>query len=146
MKRENNWRYKNLESLEKRTWDHLKEKDGYLLSTCYALTKKPVDEFDVEDLRIMIGQDIGLKYLIPLALEVLKDDILAEGHFYEGDLLKSVLTSNNEYWKEDVENWKSICNLFEKNSSELQDFDTTASIKNDWFESYSKFKLINTEQ
>lgn len=46
----------------------------------------------------MIGQNIGLKFLIPLALEKLRQDILAEGDYYEGDLLKAVLTSEIEFW------------------------------------------------
>lgn len=40
----------------------------------------------------MIGQKIGLDYLIPLVLESLEDNILLEGNFYCGDLL-------NVHWK-----------------------------------------------
>jgi hypothetical protein len=40
----------------------------------------------------MIGQKIGLDYLILLALESLEGNILLEGNFYCGDLL-------NVHWK-----------------------------------------------
>lgn len=65
--------------------------DSYLVQTIYALRKKPIGEFTTEDLRITIGQGRGIPYLLPIALERLELDPLAEGHFYRGDLLMSVL-------------------------------------------------------
>jgi hypothetical protein len=73
--------------------------DSYLVSTCHRLRTKPVAEFTVEDLRIMIGQSIGLPYLMPLALDVLEREPLAAGDFYPGDLLQSVLSVSAEYWR-----------------------------------------------
>jgi hypothetical protein len=46
----------------------------------------------------MIGQEIGLPYLILLALEKLEENILAEGDYYPGDLLKSVAKVNPKFW------------------------------------------------
>jgi hypothetical protein len=51
----------------------------------------------------MIGQNIGLPYLIPLALQHLRRDALTEGDFYPGDLLKSVLTVDPTFWREHLE-------------------------------------------
>ena len=87
---------KTLENLEKDFWgkpDH----DSHLVRTCHQLRKKPLKDFKIEDMRIMIGQNIGLKFLIPLALEKLRQDILSEGDYYIGDLLKAVLTSETEF-------------------------------------------------
>ena len=39
----------------------------------------------------MIGQQIGLPYLMPLALELLRTDPFTAGDFYEGDLLAIML-------------------------------------------------------
>ena len=39
----------------------------------------------------MIGQKIGLPHLLPLAIKNLKNDQLAEGDYYLGDLLMSVI-------------------------------------------------------
>jgi hypothetical protein len=47
----------------------------------------------------MIGQDIGLEYLIPLALERLRADPYAEGDCYPGDLLVNVLGSDAGFWR-----------------------------------------------
>ena len=71
---------------------------SFLVTTCHQLRKKPIDEFTVEDLRIMIGQGIGLAFLMPLALDVLEHDALAEGDFFPGDLLCNVLRTGSHYW------------------------------------------------
>ncbi|WP_421987939.1 contact-dependent growth inhibition system immunity protein [Roseivirga sp.] len=39
-----------------------------------------------------------MKFLIPLALEELSINILAEGDYYCGDLLKVVLMSEETFW------------------------------------------------
>jgi len=142
MKFESNWKYKTLENLEKDFWGE-PQYSSHLVTTCHQLRKKQLKDFEVEDLRIMIGQNIGLNYLIPIALEVLQSNILAEGDFYEGDLLKNVLTSETEYWKREKDNWETMCNIFLHNISELETFDTTKQIRNGWFESFQKFEKLS---
>src|SRR5262245_30126818 len=90
-------RRKTLDQLDPPAWG---EPDfrSHLVQTCHRLRRKPIGEFSVEDLRIMIGQSIGLPWLIPLALEVLERDPLAEGDFYPGDLLRSVLKIEPTFW------------------------------------------------
>lgn len=138
---ENNWLSKSLESLEKDFWEANSDDTSYLVKTCFQLRKKQLKDFDVEDLRIMIGQNIGLTYLIPLALDKLKENILAEGDYYPGDLLKSVLTSKESYWLNEINNWKLLCDLFEKevlsNQFSYDDFDDSI------FKVFSKFKTHN---
>ncbi|MEY2244000.1 contact-dependent growth inhibition system immunity protein [Streptomyces sp. BF23-18] len=72
--------------------------DTRLVATALALRRRPIGELTVEDLRLLIGQDIGLPYLLPLALEVLRRNPMAEGHMYEGDLLSAVLTRDSAAW------------------------------------------------
>ncbi|MFK0017149.1 contact-dependent growth inhibition system immunity protein [Streptomyces sp. NPDC091027] len=43
---------------------------------------------------------MGLAHLLPVAVEVLRDDPRAEGEMYEGDLLAAVLTRSAEVWSE----------------------------------------------
>ena len=96
-KLEHNWRQKTLENLEKDFWDNSKC-DSNLLKRCWELRKVTLDKFTTEDLRIMIGQQIGLNYLFPLAIESLTKDLFSEGDFYPGDLLKSVLSVDTNFW------------------------------------------------
>ena len=60
---------------------------------------KPLKDFTVEDLRIMIGQQIALNRLVPLALDRLQRDPLVEGDYYPGDLLASVLRADAAVWE-----------------------------------------------
>lgn len=80
-----------LESLEGDHWGEPPAEAGYLVRTVYALRAKPVESLGVEDLRILVGQEVGLDHVMPLALRMLEVDPLAEGDFYPGDLLVSVL-------------------------------------------------------
>src|SRR5512135_3243362 len=74
--------------------------DTYLVQTIHRLRRKPIGQFTVEDLRIVIGQGSGLPFLVPIALEVLERNAFAEGDFYEGDLLKAVLCIEPAFWRE----------------------------------------------
>ena len=57
---------------------------------------------------MLIGQQIGLQYLIPRALTLLKDDPLTEGDFYPGDLLCAVLKADSKYWLEHREERRDL--------------------------------------
>ncbi|MFF3111130.1 contact-dependent growth inhibition system immunity protein [Kitasatospora sp. NPDC057904] len=41
-----------------------------------------------------------MAHLLPLAWEVLRDDPMAEGDMYAGDLLNTVLTRSPTFWSE----------------------------------------------
>ncbi|GLZ78494.1 hypothetical protein Afil01_33010 [Actinorhabdospora filicis] len=56
-------------------------------------------ELAIEDLRLLIGQRIGLEFVIPVALERLRDDPLSAGDLYPGDLLTAVLRVLATFWK-----------------------------------------------
>jgi len=133
---------KTLEQLEKNCWG-APTYSSYLVKTCHDLRKKPLKDFETEDLRIMIGQNIGLDHLIPLALIILGENILAEGDMFEGDLLSNVLKSDKEYWTKNKENWKVVISIMDKENTKLNEFDTVNSIKKEWFTSLAEFKTYN---
>ena len=91
-------RSKSLQQLEGRDWGE-PTFDSHLVTECHRLHRVPLSDFTVEDLRITIGQDIGLEYLLPLALERLQDDPFAEGAHYPCDLLVSVLGAKSQFWR-----------------------------------------------
>ncbi|MFC5957333.1 contact-dependent growth inhibition system immunity protein [Streptomyces pratens] len=93
-------RDRSLESLERDRWPAPPTDASRLVVTAHALRRRPIGELAVEDMRLLIGQDIGLAHLLPLALEVLRDDPMAEGDMYEGDLLSAVLTRGPVVWSE----------------------------------------------
>ena len=59
-------RRKSLQQLEKQDWVD-PGFDSQLVRTCHRLWRIPLAEFTAGDLRIMIGQGIGLPFLVPLA-------------------------------------------------------------------------------
>lgn len=95
---------KSLRELEHSDWGE-PTYDSHLVTTIHRLRRVPLCQFTVEHLRIVIGQNIGLQYLIPIALEHLGKDPLGEGDFYPGDLLKMVLTADPDFWREHPE-WR----------------------------------------
>jgi hypothetical protein len=74
------------------------EGESYLLSEVRRLRAIPLKQLRLEDLRLLIGQAVGLPYLVPLALEHLIDHPLASGDFYPGDLLNVVATLPDPFW------------------------------------------------
>ncbi|MGW1062820.1 contact-dependent growth inhibition system immunity protein [Micromonospora rubida] len=87
-----------IEQLERDVWPDSGPDDTSLIRRCTELRRKPVAEFTVEDLRIMLGQQIGVSVLLPLAVQVLLRDPLAEGDYYPGDLLRNVLRLPDSEW------------------------------------------------
>jgi hypothetical protein len=96
------WRQKSLEVLENDKWPDEKEYPTGLVKRCYDYRKIPVDKLTIGELRTLIGQNIGLKYLIPIAIDFLKTDILIEGDLYPRDLLDSVLTIDKNFWTQNL--------------------------------------------
>lgn len=87
-----------IEEIEGDRWPEPKGDLTFLVTRCLALRRKPLAEFTVEDLRIMLGQQIAVPTLLPLAVEVLVRDPFAEGDFYPGDLLAAVLRLSASAW------------------------------------------------
>lgn len=87
---------KTLEEIDGQNWP-MPCCASYIEATCAALRKKPIGNFTVEELRMMIAQDIGAEVLKPFALEKLRQDPLAEGDYYPGDLLEAAA----KRWPED---------------------------------------------
>ncbi|MEZ2337078.1 contact-dependent growth inhibition system immunity protein [Mucilaginibacter sp. RCC_168] len=119
MKPENNWKYISLFNLEKTRVDNPGEAPTRLVTRCTELVKIPLNEYSIEDLRLMIGQELGLSYLVPLAIEKLTDDLFAEGDLYEGDLLANVLKINRTFWKQNPDLWTQVDNLIVNRKYEI---------------------------
>lgn len=95
-------------------------------NTIHWLRHKPIQEFSVEDLRITIEQDIGLAYLVPIAIERLEENPFAEGDCYAGDLLNAVLTMEDSFWSghpELLDATSRIAQQADRRRDELCDFE-----------------------
>ena len=124
---ENNWRHKTIENLEKQNFGNPNEAPTNMVKRCLELCKVPLNQFTVEDLRLMIGQNFSLRHLIPLSIEHLKTDIFVEGDYYPGDLLKNVLSVDTKFWTDNKPLWNEVNELIKNKRHELvsQEIPTT---------------------
>jgi hypothetical protein len=88
----------SLDELEHDQWPEADDDATRLVHEVHRLRSVPIGLMTVEDLRLMLGQQVGTEWLMPLALERLTSDPLAAGDFYPGDLLMSVLRTDASYW------------------------------------------------
>lgn len=89
-----------LEQIEDSRWGNPPADATRLIKTVYELRHKPVGALDVEDLRVLLLQQESVDALVPVALTHLEQNPLAEGDFYPGDLLTTVLKIPQAYWQQ----------------------------------------------
>ena len=87
------------------------------------LRDKPIDQMTVGDMRFMIGQEHGAFYVIPFAIPLLEEDILAEGNYYPGDLLNAILSLPLKAWEDHQVLKQRITDLILANEEALQEED-----------------------
>lgn len=87
-----------LEDLDGERWGE-PSFDSYVVRTCHALRRKPINTLTDEELRLAVGQGIGLEWLVPLMLWRLEKDPFRSGDFYEGDMLESLARVPATYWE-----------------------------------------------
>ncbi|MCM1315328.1 MAG: contact-dependent growth inhibition system immunity protein [Alistipes senegalensis] len=89
----------SIEELENDYWNET-EFSSYVSETCHRARKKPIAKLSYEEIRLMTGQKIGLKYLLPIAVSILEKNPLIEVTFFNGDLLKELLRLDIAEWKD----------------------------------------------
>ena len=100
----------SLEELENDRWGEPKF-GSYVVKTSHAARQKPINKLTDEEVRLLISQKIGLKYLLPIAVKMIEQCPDRMSTFYPGDLLKCLLELNSEDWKDnkdDIEHFRRI--------------------------------------
>lgn len=92
-------RRRSLEDLEGERWGDPPAGSTRLVTRVHQIRRKPIGELSVEDLRVLIGQQVSLPAIVPLAIERLREDPLAQGDLYEGDLLAAVVRVDPDFWR-----------------------------------------------
>ena len=88
---------RSLQELDGEHWG-APEYPSHLVEESYRLRQIPLGDLSIENMRLLIGQNMSLEWLIPLALTRLQSEPLAEGDFFPGDLLLACLNADSEYW------------------------------------------------
>lgn len=89
---------RSLQELEGVDWGE-PDYPSSLVIECHRLHRTALRDFEVKDIQRMIGQQMCLPYLVPLALRKLHERPHAEGDLYEGALLNAVLSIEAAFWK-----------------------------------------------
>ena len=113
------FQHQSLEILERQSWGEALNAPTNLVRRCIELRKIPIADFSASDLRLMIGQQFGLPYLIPIAIEKLQGNLLVEADYYEGDLLSTVLDIDAKFWKSNPNYWTQVSKLLSNKRQEL---------------------------
>jgi hypothetical protein len=102
------WPNETLTQLENDDWGE-PNYPSYVVTNSHHLRNKPLREFTPEDLRFMLGQQISLPILIPMALDVLElVDPFAGGDMNQGTLLFNALKVDEKFWQEYPRLWSRM--------------------------------------
>ena len=130
MKFQINWRQESIENLERNNWGEVPLDESSIIQRLYRLRKVPLADFSTDDIRFMIIQETGLPFLLTLAIELLRNNLYAEGNYYEGDVLAAILKIKPVNWKGNKELWSDIENLIKDRLNELREFRPRLDIDN----------------
>lgn len=131
---------KSLEQIENDYWGP-PTYDSYVVTTCHSMRKKPLQELTIEEIRLVVGQGFSLETLMPVAIEKLKENILAEGDLSEGALLINVLSKNTfDYWMTHHDEWEDVVTLYLKHKDIFDSNDSFRQLR----KSFAIFQALNT--
>jgi len=72
---------------------------SHVTTEVHRLRDVPLSQLTTEDLRLLVGQEIGLHYVVPIAIERVEQQPLTNGDFYRGDLLVTLLRLPAAFWQ-----------------------------------------------
>ena len=105
------------------------EGGSYLLSQLRRLRTVPLKELRIEDIRLLIGQSLGLEFLVPMALDHLEAHPLTAGDFYPGDLLKNVMEAPESFWNNHPELRERLVNALERALERVRKVNTVPELE-----------------
>jgi hypothetical protein len=89
-----------LQQLDGRDWGDPQTAPTGMVARCLRLRRTPLRDFTLGDLRLLVGQKIGLETIVPRALQHLLSEPLVETEYYPGDLLSVLLLVDEAYWSD----------------------------------------------
>jgi CDI immunity proteins len=90
--------------------------------------RTPLCELGTEGLRELIGQQVSMDILVPLALPVLERDPRAAGDLYPGDLLSAVLLAKRGFWPAHPELAERVVGIISALDDDPNEVDLSADI------------------
>ncbi|MGA5100293.1 contact-dependent growth inhibition system immunity protein [Streptomyces lavendulocolor] len=98
-------RTRSLEELEGHRWPEPPADATGLVQAVHTLRRRAVGSLTPTELGRLVGQNVGLPWTLPLAIDLLEQSASeqARGGFYDDDLLTAVLTRGPAIWRAEPE-------------------------------------------
>lgn len=87
------------------------ETDDYVAMLARRLGAKPLRKFNATDLYAAIRHNVGLPWLVPLAIVRLEEEPFATAGSHPGDLLTAVMESDTRFWAERHDLWLEVVEI-----------------------------------
>lgn len=97
-----------------------------LVVRCEAALSAPLKDLDAGQICLLINQDAGREYVLPLAIDILRENPLVEASNYRGDLLAACLRLDPAFWADHRDMWVDLFQILEELKSTIDD------LKPDW--------------
>ena len=119
----------SLEGAENDIWGKPSFNSSVVIN-CRNARKIPMKDLTPENLRLLIGQKISLKYVIPLAIEMLEENIFCAGNFGTCDLLIQILKTDCGFWNENEELYYRMNEIMSEVSSAKENLEIALNLWN----------------
>ncbi len=83
-----------------------------------------------------------LEAVVIKSIDVLKENVLVKAKFYEGDLLMTLLSVKEEFWKSNPDLWKKLVETINNQEDRIESQQVSFEMKGDWYEKIDSFKKI----
>ena len=116
--------------------------NSHLVMRIEQVIDKKISDLTESDIRLLVNQSFGLEYVIPLAINLLEEDLFLESDFYEGDLLLNLISIDNTYWKKHRDQWEKLHKTLTNQFNNIHQIIFDDSIKTDLIEKHDNFMKI----
>ncbi|WP_121356793.1 contact-dependent growth inhibition system immunity protein [Flavisolibacter nicotianae] len=130
---------RSLEELENDFWNVPSEFPTKLVESVFLLRRKPIYNLDANEIRILLSQNVGLKYIVPLAISLLNRNVYEEALYYPGDLLLTLLKVEESFWLKNIQQKNELIKLINKKRPNIIKSDILdEDIKNEILDKFQK--------
>jgi hypothetical protein len=119
-----------LEDIDGDVWGEL-DYPSSLVERVHSYRTIRIGDMQVEHIRLLLGQGVGVEVLMPLALQIVDIAAVVSGDLYPGDLAAVMgLEKHDTYWKSHPDEKKRYLAALNANISA----ENTSSIRDDFIE------------
>lgn len=113
---------KSIEQLENVYWPELDDYISQTVKDCYAFRKIPLKDLTIRQVCILLRQDIGSEFLMPMVLERMNADLYEEDPEDGSTFLESIDGFKHEMFERSSDLWKPMMAFLRTRREEVEQF------------------------